>query len=473
MRPPVAVEISERWLKVVVAKPATRPPRLLSCVVKPIAGFSDGQITQTVKQVFRELKLKARPVTVSFPRHLVTLRNLHLPSQDAREIAQMIDLNVTRMVPYRKEEVVSSYRLLGVDDIGYTKVMLAIVHRDLVKRQAGILESAGLSIERILLSSHGVWQWAVAHHKSEMTAQELFLLVDADATFLDCIIGSREQALFSRSIALQVDQLTHEEGVSKLIGEVSQSLEVFQSEETNKRPSKAFLSGAAGSLERLEQVIGRDLKLPVVRVSPPSILPSRGKGARPAEPPPALSLTAVTELATDQGEQLVSFVLPEMQIKQSLRQKTRELVLLGSLSAYLVTALIGIGMSRVYHHQAYLKQLLTRNAAIMQEIGELITQSKRLELVKDRLRLRELPLRYLAELQQLIPQEVAFEFVSVDERRRGVIRGQALQLSHVFAFISTLEQSPSIEHVETKYTRRKRARDRDTTEFELALQFSP
>jgi len=473
MRPPVAVEISERWLKVVVAKPATRPPRLLACVVKPIAGFSDGQITQTVQQVVRELKLKARPVTVSFPRCLVTLRNLHLPSQDPREIAQMIDLNVTRMVPYRKEEVVSSYRLLGADDIGYTKVMLAIVHRDLVKRQAGILESAGLSIERILLSSHGVWQWAAARHKSEMTAQELFLLVDADATFLDCIICSREQALFSRSIALQADQPVREEGMSKLIGEVSQSLEVFQSEETNKRPIKAFLSGAAGSLEPLKQAIGRDLKLPVVSVSPPSILPPKGKGARPAEPPPTVSLTAVAELATDQGEQLMSFVLPEMQIKQSLRQKTRELVLLGSLSASLVTLLIGIGMSRVYRHQAYLSQLQARNAAITQEIGELVTQSKRLELIKESLRLRGLPLRYLAELQQLVPQDIALEFVSVDERQRGVIRGQALQLSHVFAFISTLEQSASVEHVETKYTRRKRSRDKDTTEFELALQYRP
>lgn len=473
MRPPVAVEISERWLKVVVAKPAARPPRLLACVVKPIAGFGDGQITQTVKQVVRELKLKARPVTVSLPRHLVTLRNLHLPSQDPREIAQMIELNVTRMVPYRKEEVVSSYRLLGADEIGYTKVMLAIVHRDLVKRQVTILESAGLSLERILLSSHGVWQWAVLHHKSEMTAQELVLLVDVDATFLDCIICSREHALFSRSIALQPDQLTQTEGLSKLMGEVSQSLEVFQSEEINKRPVKVLLSGARASLDAFEQTMGRELNLPVIRVAPPSVLPPRGTPAPAQELSPALSVTAVTELTTDQSEQALSFVLPEMQIKQSLRQKTRELILLGSLSAYLVTVLIGIGMSRLYRHQAYLKQLQARNAAITQEIGELVTQSKRLDVIKDSLRLRELPLRYLVELQRLIPQDIALEFLSVDEHQRGVIRGQALQLSHVFAFISTLEQSAYVDHVETKYTRRKRARDKDTTEFELALQYRP
>ena len=116
MRPTVVVEISERWLKLIAGRPAAR--QAVHGAAKPIQGLSDEQITQALGSMLQELKLKVRQVTMCLPRNLVTVRNLHLPSQKPAEIAQMIDLNIVRMVPYRKEEVVSSYRLLGVDDIG-------------------------------------------------------------------------------------------------------------------------------------------------------------------------------------------------------------------------------------------------------------------------------------------------------------------------------------------------------------------
>jgi hypothetical protein len=382
----------------------------------------------------------------------------------------MIDLNVARMVPYRKDEVVTSYQLLGVDEIGYAKVMLAIVHRDLVKRHVTLLESAGLSIERILLSSHGVWQWTVSRHRSELASGELFLLLDVDATMVDCLVCSRDHLLFSRSIAITPDQLAQEAGLTKLIGEVSQSLEIFQSEENNRRPVKAFLSGASASIEQLEQAVNQVLKLPTTKVDDPFTRFAKGKAAPGPERPPSVSLSAVAELATDESQEALAFILPEMQIKQSLKERTRELVLLGSLSTYVLTLLIGLGTNRPYHHQTYLKTIQTRNAAITQEIGPLVAQAKRLEAVKERLRARELPLRYLAELQHLVPEEITIDFLSVDEQQRGAIRGQAIRLSDVFKFITTLEHSRYVDGVEAKYTRRKKVRDKDVTEFKLTLR---
>ena len=79
-------------------------------------------------------------------------------------------------------------------------------------------------------------------------------------------------------------------------------------------------------------------------------------------------------------------------------------------------------------------------------------------------------MRYLAELQRLVPEEITIDFLSVDEQQRGVIRGQAIRLSDVFKFITTLEHSTSVDGVEAKYTRRKKARDKDVTEFELTLR---
>lgn len=469
VRVPAAVELGERWLKV-VTRPIARSPQSLDWVVKPIANLSNEQITQAVASAFRELRVKPKPLVVCLPRNLVTLRNLHLPSQNPEEIAQMIDLNLPRLVPYRKEEVLSSYQLVGTDEIGQTKVLLAIVHRELIQRQVKLLESAGLSVDQILLSSHGVWEWLLSSHQDDLHAQGLSLLLDVDAGFTDFIICSRDSLLFSRSIAIEPSQLTEPTGLSKLLGEVTQALAIFQSEERPEKPATLFLSGAHAAVGHLERSLGPPLELPVVRVHGPEARSRKGTPAPGREIPEEVSLTAVVAIASVERRKPLAFVLPEMQIQRALKERTRELVRLGSLGIYLLTAVCGVAMTRTHYQQAYLQNIRARHEAISRQIGELAVQSQRLELVKASLNERQLPLVYLAELQRIVPQDIAISFLSLDGQRRGVIRGHALRLSDVLTLITTLERSGRVGQVETKYARRKRLKDQEITEFELALQ---
>lgn len=457
----MAVEIGERWLKLMAGRPESP-----QCLLRPIQGLTDEQITETLTSALKELKVKARPVALCLPRNLVTVRNLHLPSQDPKEIAQMIDLNIVRMVPYRKQEILSNYRLLGVDDIGYSKIMLAIVHRELVKRHVGILEAAGLSLERVALSSHGAWQWAMARQGSAMAEEDLALLLDADGAFTDFLLCSRTQLFFSRSLAIEVDQLTDEASVARLLNEINQSLEIFQNEEMNRRPTTILIAGAEAALPMVEGAIRDGLNLPVTRVAGPVAK----SGPESAGPLRGCSVSALAHLLSGDSAQELGFVLPEIQIRQSLKEKARELVLVGSLGISVLTVLMGFFMSRLYHQQTYLRHLQERKAVIGQEIGDLVSQSRRIEVVKSYLTGRELPLRYLAELQKLIPGEVAVDYLSVDEQQRGLLRGQARQLSDVFKLITSLENSRYIEQVDTKYTRRKKVRETEVTEFELTMK---
>lgn len=460
MRASIAVEIGERWLKIMVARQGAP-----QCLLRPVQGLSDEQVTQALTAMLKELKVKPRPVALCLPRNQVTVRNLHLPSQDPKEIAQMIELNIVRMVPYRKEEILSNYRLLGVDDIGYSKIMLAIVHRDLVKRHVDILEGAGLSVERVSLSSHASWLWMAARHGHTFAESDLVLLLDLEAGYIDFLLCSRKALFFSRSIAIEADQLTDEAGLARLLNEINQSLEIFQNEEMNRRPAKVFVGGAETPMPMVEKAIKEGLNLPVSRVAGPV-------KSRPEAPGPAAgcSLNALAHLIDGDADQELSFVLPELQIRQSLKEKTRELILIGSVSLYVIIALMGFFMSRLHHQQNYLDSLRQRSASIEQEIGDLVSQSRRVEVVKNYLTTRELPLRYLAELQKIIPAEVALDFMSVDEQQRGVLRGQALQLSDVFKLITSLENSRYIEQVDTKYTRRKKVRETEITEFELVMR---
>ena len=47
------------------------------------------------------------------------------------------------------------------------------------------IEAAGISVEKITLSSHGAWQWALANVKQEIAKKDLYLLLDIDWAFTD------------------------------------------------------------------------------------------------------------------------------------------------------------------------------------------------------------------------------------------------------------------------------------------------
>ncbi|MBI3020840.1 MAG: pilus assembly protein PilM [Candidatus Omnitrophica bacterium] len=470
MKALVAVEISERWLKVVVAKPSAKPPELLNCLVRPLSGLTDEQTTQTLAVAFRDLKVRPRPLIVCLPRNLVTVRNLHLPSQDPREIGQMIDLNIVRMVPYQKEEVLSSYQVLDVDEAGYSRVLLAIVHQEIVRRQVNLLRVAGLSADRILLGSYALRDWVVSRHKQVLKSQGLHLLLDVDAGFTDLVLFSRDHLYFSRTIAIEPNQLTEEAGRSRLRTETEQALEIFQNEEMNARPATVFLSGAVGSGEAIKRTLEEALRIPTVVVQSPLASLGKDRVLITQDIPSEVSLTAVMELGIEEGPKRLAFLLPELQIRQALKERTRDFVLLGSLGVYLLTIVGGILTIRPYHQQAYLQTLQARNQMLRQELGDLTATAHRVELIKDYLNVRELPLRYLTELQRIVPDEITVDFLSVDEQHKGIIRGKAVQLSDVFRFVTSLENSKYVDHVEPKSTRKKRLREQDVTEFELALQ---
>jgi len=472
MKTNIILEIGEQFLKVALARPqGPRQSKLIDCITEPITSFTDDQITKAVVELFKKIKMKPQPLTVSIPRNYVTVRNLHLPSKDKKEITQMIDLHIPRIVPYRKEEVVFDHKFLGTDEMGYAKELLGIVHGGAMRRQAKILEDAGMGIDRFTLGSYGVWQRILNDYKSDINASDIYLLLDVDSTFTDFIIFSHENLLFTRSIAVGANELAEnaQAGLKKLLSDARQSLIIFYSEELNRKPVKIFISGA-DVLNDLHKPIEAELSMPVKSVSLPyseEMIKAKGRVI-----PHNLSLSAITEIALEESPKGITFILPEIQIRKALKEKTRDLTILGTLLIYILTISLAIILGRSYNQQSYLKLLNQNNQLIGADVGELIGQSRKIELVKKLVYTRKIPLALLYELQKIVPKEIAVNFISLDESNSVILRGQGVQLSDVFKFVTILENSKYCAGVTTKYTRTKKVREREITDFEIDFKIS-
>jgi len=470
MRLSIGLELNEHYLKIVTVRhQGIKQAKLFDFIVEPISSLSDEEITRRILEIFRKFKFKPKRLVICLPRNLVTVRNLHLPSQDKEEITQMISLHIGRVVPYKKEEIVFGYQSLGKDEMGYAKELLAIVHIDIIRRQSRILEKAGLYIDNISLSSYGSWQWTIVNCHSEIGVGDLCLLLDVDSAFTDFIIFTKDNLLFSRNIPIKINENFLETDITKFIGEIKQSLVIFQNEEMNKKPNKVFLTGSALARD-LYKIIEKELEIPLRVV--PQATPDKYLKEKNINIPRDASLIAVSQLTLDESTRSLTFILPEIQIRKSLKEKTKELTIFGTLLTYFFMATIGLFLGRLYNQQAYLKKIQHRITLIKQDVGGLLDQSKKIEFVKEFLHYRRIPLIFLNELQKIVPPEIGIDFISIDEQNIITLRGQATLLSDVFRFVTTLEERKYFKDVETKYTRTKKVKDREITNFEIGLKLN-
>lgn len=458
----LTVEITSEWLKLVFVRLSKTKPRLLDYQVKKISSLSDGEITQVLIETLKESKYKVRTAILCLSRHLLTVRNFNLPSQDPQELAQMVNLNIVRIVPYRKEEIISNFRIVGKDYAGFTKVILAIAHNEVLNRQFKILERAGLDVEKIFVSSWGVWEWVLARNKKEIEPQEIYLALDIDSSFCDFIIFSRSQLLFSRSIPLESANLRERAVLKKFIGELKQSLVIFQSEEINKRPAKIFIGGVSFE-DDFFKIFEEELGIPV-KYEPldlEKLFPSRVKEQSPC------SLTAVLQLVSLEDEKPLELILPQIEIRAAIKQRAKELFILGGLVVYIMLIFGSILIERRFNLDNYLRILKEKEAPLRTEIEDLEEKLKKVRFVRGFLKSRLRVAVLLERLEQTIPFQIALETLSLDRKNRVSIKGRAQKTPEVFRFRSALEDIKEFVEVNTKYIQQRSENGKQVVRFEI------
>lgn len=461
----IVFEITEIYLKMAF-RLNTAGDQGLKVIVKPVSGLDRKQVIQLVQDSVRELRVKTGPVVLCLSRNQVTVRNLQLPSENKQEIEQMVDLAVGRNGPYKKEEVIYSYRLLGKNEMGYARVIAAVVHRDVVERLAGIIEAAGFFVEDIILSSYGIAGY-ITHHKLEtIPAGERVLCLDIDSAYSDLLVLENQEVISSRSIPLDSSQLLQEIGVRKLTGEIRQSLVIFNNEQNARRPTAMYISGAGAGLADLCQSVEKELDIPVHAVIPECQTDKTFSQM--------VSVIAVLELVSRQlTDDQMSFTLPEIQIRKSLREKSKDILVFGMLMVFLLSAVCAFFYARIYHQEKYLEKLKTHNQQYASSVDTLAEKARQIEFVRTQLADRKKPLFLVGRLSQILPSSIAIKFLSLDKSDKVTLRGEAQELSDVFKFVGSLEKEDDLKNLQTKSTRKRKTAAKEVTDFELLFSLDP
>jgi len=438
--PVVAVEIGSDWLKVVQASPAKDGVSVSGLHLRKLD--SSVSPSEAVATAFKRQKLPTQGVIACLPRQMVNVRMLELPSTDRAEIADMVDLQSGKQTPYSREEIVSDYRIIGSERQGYTRVMLAIVQRSVLRERYFVLEEAGLEVARMCISTEGIFNW----YEQTLADDGAALVLDVDSFYSDVLMVYGGAVVFTKSVLQGADQLLneYEKHKEKFAREVRRSLEICRGELPGLNPNRLVVSGAGPRIDGLADYLGEQLGLAAeVKDCMQAVtsLPDEPSLSEPAYRP--VSLTALVGVSLNPEGLAFNLVPDSVRMRKTLVEKARNLTLLAMLVMAVMTSLSVVATLRFFFKKSRLDSLRHELALSGPRAKKVERMREIIKLAKQRQDTRFAAIRLFSEIHRLVPEDVYFDAVSIDtDRGQITLGGSGGGQKEIREFVRELEQSP-------------------------------
>lgn len=456
MKTRLVLEFSERWLKAVVATK--------EIILEPL-GADNLSSTEALSRVFRQItQRKGLEVVVVLSRNRITVRRLDLPSRDSVEMAQILGLNVIRHVTYPKEEIIWGWQNLGFDGVSNSHILLAIVHRQMLKDIFNAFMSFAILPEAMLMSSQGVIHYLHDTLKDKSLLQETYFILDIDHNFSDLILVNNQCLRSTVVISQGTQQLKSEPERDKFGAELKQALVVLNNEIPNKKPTRFFLTGASEEIAALAEVyLEKDFNLKFQFAKSQEV---QNLGTKYRD----VSFSAVLGFSYQRKKEDISFLLPEIQIKKEIKLKIRQLLILGGCLTYIFILLGAMALVRLSQIQSYRDKLNAHIAQLKQDTGGLPDIVQKINLVRKYQDAKQSVLTYIYELTRLCPDNITLTSLNWEWQKGFSVRGYALRMPDIFNFVSSLDGSGIFKGAQTRYTRRRKAKDQEVIDFEIGIK---
>ena len=459
-QPVVIVEIGSDWLKMIQAE-STRSGMVLSRLHLEKFNSVGSALARSIASAYKKHRFARVPIRACLPRQMANIRVIDLPSTQPSEITDMVDLQAAKQTPYSREEIVFDYRIVGGEREGYTRVMLAIVQRSVLRQRFSLLEEAGLEVSGMSISSEGVLNWA--RRSLGWVGSGATAILDVDSFYADFLVVSGKELVFTRSILVGANQLLNsfETAKQKLARELRLSMETWRGENPGMQIDGLVLTGAAPGVPELQDYLSQTLNMETQAKDSLANVKRISKSSSTEESDlQGVSLTPLVGMAAA-PEQLEFNLIPDaVRIRRALLVKARSLTALGMLLMTALVALSTLGILRLYFkksRQASLRQQISITGPRAEQVKMWKEVSEVLEKRRD---LRFSSVALLAEIHRRSTEKlnVSFDVVDVSiENAKVMMRGTADNTGEVRALVKNLESSPLFKDVQEGETTRDRS----------------
>lgn len=464
----VGVELGVSCVKIVKVAISLNKIELLDVWFGHTSGSTDEEIAKVIRSKFAELNLKTAKVISIIPSDLVITKNIEIPSTNPSEIKDIIGLQAGRHTPYSREEIIVDYVDIGVYKNNYTKILLVIVARNVVKRQVEILEKAGLKFEDSLLAAEGIACASAKLLKVE-TQNTPVAIVHMDESSTDFLMVFKSKPIFIRSLPLGAVHFTDDRQIyeTKFIEELKKSLEAYQNEDIEKVPMTLVLCGSMSDIKGLESVLSSTLHFSIKSIGYLMHVAAAQDVLKQISSFGQVSFFDVLSLLACMDKAKVNLIPEEIRLRKTLLERGRELIKTGIFTLTIAVLIFSVFLTNIYAKSAILKKLDTKFQTIHEDARELEAAFTKINLIKEYLSKRGYALEVLGELYAIITDDMLLSDIRFDDQGRFSVKGTAEVMSSVFSFVEQMDKSKYFKDVKTRYTTKRKEGLKDVTDFEI------
>lgn len=466
------LEVSADWIKLIEVTGDRRGRLTLTKIhIEPVDHKT--VIAESLKHALKS-GFNRMPVLASIPRQLVNVRLLELPSTDPVEIADMVELQIGRQTPYSVSEILSGHKILGtIRQATYTRVMLVIAQRSIVRERFYAMEAADLPVERLTVSSEGVFNWFLNRTREE-SPEKVLALFDVDSFFTHMIVVQHRKIVFTKSILWGASQA--EEGFDGFVQQIRESIQACTESLHGETIASITLSGAGPRIDGLGETLAEATGLACTKADClDDVKLKRGCGTPRDQRYTTASLTSLIGMALAPDQLDFDFVPDVVQLRRQLRNRSR---MWAAMAATLATTMVCAslyGILSIGYRLHKRDKLMQQANAIKQQAVDVERMLEVIRATRERQNARFLPERLLPSIHRCLPKQVYIEELSIDAGNRQIsMSGTAPSRKDIREFIRQLEESVFFVGVEeggrTAMNQDERFSFQVTGRFEEAMQ---
>lgn len=468
----MGIDIDSDNLKLVLVRFSPGRKEVVDFVSRYIHGLPETEVCDSIKSLFNDMRVQNPRLMTVMHSNMVISKNIEIPSQNPKEIREIINLQASRHTPYSREDIIIDYINVGSYRRNYTKLLLIIVARDSIKKRIELLNKAGLNVERVLFSMEGIGKVFSRVLKWESEESPVGI-IHVDAGFTDFSVALKDRVIFVRSIPIGIQHLLKEgDNRLKFIEEVKKSLEAYQGEDIERTPSRLILTGSVDEAKDLGSNLNDALRIPTQTFSYFSHLPLSAGALKAVSLGNRISFLNVIAPLLALDESRLDLIPEEIKLKRSFKERGEEIIKSGILILAGFVLICGILMSKIYFKSTYLRNLELKYKSQIREVQRLEKDFARLQAVKKYLSSRGYSLEVLSELYTIIPDDIQLAEIRADEQGKFSVKGTAEMMATVFYLVDSMGKSNNFYDVKTKYTAKRKEYNKDVSDFEITCMLN-
>jgi len=409
----------------------------------------DDEFIRALKEITAQHPVASRTVNLLIGRDLATVRYLKLPTTSTEELVGMVELQATRQLPFNRDDIIYSSQVIESSQDGSTKLLLAIVHRNVIERSIKLLSLAGLKAQSIDISSNAI---------SELLNREkpvLFLGLAPETT--EFLVSSNGNLLFSRSIRIGRNKVAEES--SLLTDEINNSLNAFaKSEFYTVVESYIKLDNEIPPPPNLvEEKFNLDVKL----FKDPALFDEYNKSAH------KISLLGLFGKLASKKKDIINLLSQKTRTTQK-KETSRQQYVVNAVLILLISSLVALGFYLEYNRRVSLmKELDSKYLEIKPEARRIEESRKKLSLIKEQLDFKGSSLDMLRVVYDKLPTDsylMSFDFRANESLS---LQGLSTGMKQVFDFVKALKEYDEFSEVELRYTTKRKTEEAEFFDFQI------